>query len=270
MCVFGNLARIKAQEVGKSKLGMDVLIWLSHSERPLKANELCSARGVEIGTTDLNIRNIPAMETLLECSLGLVTVEASTCTINLIHHTLREYLSANADLFHSTHALIAEACLTYLNFQCIRDLSPVRHGLRLETPLLEYASCCWGTHAAREITEEGNMLALKLLDGLDRHISSRILLTRNGDTWGRELYRSGSTRFAGLHGAAYFGLAETAVALLNMRKWDLGATDVAGNTAILWAARNGHRVVLEALLEQEGATPNTADQEGLTPLSLAE
>lgn len=113
------------------------------------------------------------------------------------------------------------------------------------------------------------MLALKLLDGLDRHISSRILLTRSGDTWGRELYRSGSTRFAGLRGAAYFGLAETAVALLNMRKWDLSATDVAGNMAILWAARNGHRVVLEVLLEQEGATPNTVDQEGRTPLSLA-
>jgi len=170
-----TLARIKAQEVNKSKLGMDVLMWLSHSERPLKANELCSALGVEIGTTDLNTRNIPVMETLLECSLGLVTVEASTNTVNLFHHTLQEYLSANTDLFDSTHGLIAAACLTYLNFQCIIDLSPVRHELWLETPLLEYASCYWGTHVTREITEGGNILALKLLDGLDRHISSRIL-----------------------------------------------------------------------------------------------
>jgi len=75
----------KAQGGSKSRLGMDMLMWLSHSERPLNANELCHALGVEIGSADLDPQNIPAIETLLGCSLGLVTVEASSYTARLVH-----------------------------------------------------------------------------------------------------------------------------------------------------------------------------------------
>ena len=64
---------------------------LSHLGRPLNNNELCHTLGVEIGSTNLNSQNIPAIETLLACSLGLVLVEASTCTVCLVHHTLQEY-----------------------------------------------------------------------------------------------------------------------------------------------------------------------------------
>ena len=117
-----TLARITAQKGSKSRLGMEVLMWLSHSERPLNANELCDAMGVEIGSRDLNSKNIPTIETLLGCSLGLVIIEASSYTVRLVHYTLQEYLSNNIDLFRSSHSMIAEVCLTYLNFQCIRDL----------------------------------------------------------------------------------------------------------------------------------------------------
>ena len=43
-------------------------------------------------------------------------------------------------------------------------------------PFVEYASCYWGTHAKSETTESVKILALKLLDGYDRHISSKVLL----------------------------------------------------------------------------------------------
>jgi len=79
-------------------------MWLSHSERPLNVNELCHALGVEIGSTDLNSREIPAIETLLRCSFGLVTVEAPSYPVRLAHYTLQEYLSTNTDLFHSPHS----------------------------------------------------------------------------------------------------------------------------------------------------------------------
>ena len=83
-----TLARIKAQKGSKSKLGMEALMWLSHSGRPLNANELCYALGVEIGSVDLDSQNIPAIETVLGCSLGLLIVEASTYTVRLVHYTL--------------------------------------------------------------------------------------------------------------------------------------------------------------------------------------
>src|SRR5437868_528876 len=67
-----TLTRLKAQRGNKSILGMKVLMWVMYSERPLRAEELCHALGVEVGSADLDIENIPAVETLVASSLGLV------------------------------------------------------------------------------------------------------------------------------------------------------------------------------------------------------
>jgi len=71
---------------------------------------------------DMNIENIPAMETLLACTLGLVTVEKSSSTLRLVHYTLQEHLSHNPNLFTNPHSMIAEVCLTYLNSQQVRRI----------------------------------------------------------------------------------------------------------------------------------------------------
>lgn len=89
-----TLARIKVQKGNRLRLSM-ALAWLWHSERPLDADKLCHAMGVETGSTDLNSQNIPSIETLLGCSL-----EASSHTVRLVHYTFQEYLSNNTDRFH--------------------------------------------------------------------------------------------------------------------------------------------------------------------------
>ena len=48
-----TLGRIREQKGGKAKLGMEALMWISQAERLLKAQELCHALAVEVGTTDL-------------------------------------------------------------------------------------------------------------------------------------------------------------------------------------------------------------------------
>ena len=119
-----TLSRIKAQEGGRSKLGMEVLMWVSHAERPLHVDELCHALGVEEGSRDFNnIRDFPSARTLLACCLGLVTIEKSSSTFRLVHYTLQEYLSDNPNLFTNPHSVIAGVCLTYLNFRHIKSLS---------------------------------------------------------------------------------------------------------------------------------------------------
>ena len=117
-----TLDRMKAQKGSRSRLVMDALMWVSNSERPLQTSELCHALWVTIGFTNLDLENFPTIRTLLGCSLGLITVEASSSTVRLVHLTLQEYLSNNPSLFQSPHSMIAEVCLTYLNFQCIRGL----------------------------------------------------------------------------------------------------------------------------------------------------
>ena len=299
-----TLLRIQAQPGSKSKLGMEVLMWISHTERPLHVDELCHALGVE-GSTDLDIRNIPAIETLLACSLGLVTVEKSSSTVRLVHYTLQEYLSGNTNLFPNPHSIIAEVCLTYLNFPHVRSFSPTLRSVPPTAPFVKYSSCYWGTHARSETTESVKTLALKLLDGYDKHISSKVLLLHcvraEEQPFDRDCAPPG---FTGLHGAAYFGCVELTVALLETNKGDLQTTDFHGNTAIawasrrgnervvrvllewseahsearrsehgsaplLWAAENGHEGVVRILLERNDTNPNQPDRRGRTPLSRA-
>jgi len=87
--VYGaTIARIKAQDGDKSRLGMAALMWIIHAERPLKADELCHALAVDLGSTDFNTGNIPSMSTLVSCCQGLIAVDKGTSTVRLIHFTL--------------------------------------------------------------------------------------------------------------------------------------------------------------------------------------
>ena len=159
-----TLARLKGQKGNTAALGMNVLMWVLHSERPLQVDELCHAMGVEIGSADLDPENVPALRTLLPCCLGLVTVEEASSTVRLVHFTLQEHLLRDPTLFYSPHSLIAEVCLTYLNFRCFWDISLSPDSAAPAMPFQEYASCYWRKHAEREMTEGVKALALKFLN----------------------------------------------------------------------------------------------------------
>jgi len=199
-----TLSRVKAQPGSRSELGMEVLMWVSHAERPLHVDELCHALGVEKGSTDLNIRNIPTIETLLASALGLVTVEKSSSTVRPVHYTLQEYLSNNPSLPPKPHSSIAEVCLTYLNFQHVCCFSPALPSVPPAIPFVKYASCYWGAHARRETTENVKTLALKLLDRYHEHISSKVLLLHGARLMEQPFDTKDDTPrgFTGLHGAA--------------------------------------------------------------------
>jgi len=257
------LARIKALKGGKSRLGLAALMWVSNSEHPLSTSELCHALGVKTGSEDLDIENVPEIRTVLGCSLGLVTVEASSSTVRLVHFTLQEYLSDNPGLFQNPHSMIAEVCLTYLNFRCVRKLSPTLSLAPSTVPLVGYASCYWGEHIRREGTRSVNPLALELLVRFEEHISSRLFLLRYHEDihwWGPAYDGSSSPKgFTGLHGAAFLGIAEIVAALLAMREWDINATDARGRTALAWAAVGGHEDVVNMLLQRKDLNPDAAD-----------
>ena len=67
-----TIERIKAQAGDKSKLGMAALMWISHAERPLQADELCHALAVELGSGDFNTGNVPLISILVNCCQGLL------------------------------------------------------------------------------------------------------------------------------------------------------------------------------------------------------
>ena len=258
-----TITRLKAQKGHKSTLGLKVLMWVLYSERPLKAEELCHALGVELGSRDLDLENIPALRTLLASSLGLVTVEVSSSTVRLVHFTLQEHLLSDSTLFHSPHSTIAEVCLTYLNYQCVRDLSPTLRSPPAAMPLLEYASYYWGEHTRGEVTENVKILALRLLDKFDEHISAQLISLAQ---YTLEKYRftpqfncqGGPIGFTGLHGAAFLGIVAIFSAVLEMKEWDVNAKDNASCTPLMWAAIRGHGGVVKMLLGRGDVNPDLA------------
>jgi len=259
-----TLDRIKGQSKGKSTLGMAALMWISCSERPMHIGELCDALAVEIGSRNMDYDNIPSEKTLLASCLGLVTVDESSI-VRLVHFTLQEYFNRHSEYFESPHTAMAEVCLTYLNFDSVDNISYILEKAPAETPFLQYASTHWGLYARNRPTEGVKSLALQLLGKFGGHISARLLLLGNFG-WG-ERWRRHPGGFTGLHCAAYLGLDEIAIRLLEEDKGcSADMVDARGRTPLMWAAESGHEDMVNLLLRRKDVNRNSKDHDGSTPL----
>ena len=266
-----TLERIKAEGEERAKLGMATLMWISHSKRPLKVDEICHALAVRIGSNDLDLDNIPGISIMLACCQGLATIDKGTSTVRLIHFTLQEHLRTHPNLFDRAHSAIAETCLTYLNFQYVKDLSAGPPGNQRGPSFLEYSSLYWGTHMRAEPSDLAKIFALQFLDQFDSHISGEFLWRSMPKGYGN-LGFPWSVRkgFSALHCISYLGIAQVANTLLEMNKWDVNQRDGVGVTPLIWAASCGHEEAVELLLEQKDIQPNQPDMnDGRTALSWA-
>ena len=266
--VYGAaIARIKAQNGDKSRLGMAALLWISHAERPLRRDELFHALAVDLGSTDFNIDNVPSVSTLVSCCQGLIAVDKGASTVRLVHFTLQEYLSGHPDVFSRPHSAMAEICLTYLSSKQVKALSTCLSPDTRAMPFLEYCSVYWGVHAKRELSDCARSLAVELLKGNYDQISTQFLLARVDGF--AHLKFDAFFPFSGLHCAAFFGIIEVVTALIGMGCYDIDGGDFFGRTPLAWAAHNGHAGVAKTLLEREEVDPDKADNDGRTPLTYA-
>ena len=264
-----TLDRIKAQGSYLSRIGTTALMWICHSERQLGAEELCQALAVDIGSTDHNADDAPSIQTVLSCCQGFVVVDNEGSAVRLIHYTLREYLISHRSFFQSPHSTIAETCLTYLNSQQVMALSGSRSQSTQHSPFLQYSSLYWGAHLKKELSDCGEMLALKLFSLCECHVSIRLLLEH---TFGQYsiCYSIGEYyKCTGLHCASILGLVEVTRDLIKMDGVDINGMDETGSTPLLWAAITGQEAAVKLFLELEGVDPDRPDNGGQTPISWA-
>jgi len=263
--VYGaTMERIKAQDDGKSRLAMAALMWVSHAARPLQTDELCNALAVELGSKNFNAGNAPSISTLLGWCQGLITVDKEASTVQLIHPTVKEYLSACRDIFSRPHSTMAEICLTYLNSKQVQEI-PASDSLDTShTPFLGYCSVHWGAHAKKDLSDHARSLALDLFRGYNHHISSKLLLKQVKclDRWGRarnfgsNVFKNTTSPFSALHCVSFFGIVEL-VPNFTKNERSINARDIRGSTPLVWAARNGHVEVVEMFLGYLRATPTS-------------
>ena len=266
-----TLSRIKGLGGEGSRLGIAALMWISHSGRPLKVDELCHALGVEIGSADLHADNVPSITTLLAFCKGLVAVDKEASAVRLIHFTLQEYLQAHPEHFERPQAAMAEICLSYLNSSQVKALSPnsLPNDPHLQdTPFLEYSSVYWGVHAKRDLSDYAKQLALRLLGDYSNHISPRILFNKERVDYFK-YYSDKPLLFSGLHYASFFGIDEIVSCLVEVAGRNINEKDCTGSTPLAWAASNGHEEVVNILLGRDSVNPGKLDKRGQTLLHRA-
>jgi len=257
-----TLRRIKEQKGDRSRLGMEVLMWVSHAERPLRINELCHALAVEKEATDVDLENVPLLDTVLGSCFGLAVVDKETWTIRLIHYTLQEYLSRPGAL-PDAHRTLGQTCLTYLSYGQVKRLPADNISNLRDIPFLEYSSWHWGRHAKIELSDHAKLLALDLLSRYDSHIASTLLCDKIGEYSSSQLTHH---LFTGLHCASYFGIDDMVATLIETQGSGINQGDCGGVTPLILAAREGNQGAVSLLLAQDGINPDKPDNSGRTPL----
>ena len=257
-----TLRRIKEQKGVKSRFGIEVLMWVSHAERPLRIDELCHALAVEMGATDIDLENIRPQDIVLGGCLGLAMVDKETSTVRLIHYSLQEYLSRPGAL-PDAHRTLSQTCLTYLNYDQVKRLRADNVSNLGDMRFLEYSSLHWGSHAKIELSDYAKSLALELLPRYDSHISSVLLFERIRTSWARPLSHR---PFPGLHCVSYFGIDEVVANLIGMEGCDINQRDNMGFTPLTWASRQGNQGTVTLLLTRDDIDPSNPDSHGGTPL----
>jgi len=260
-----TLQRIREQKGDRSRLGMEVLMWLSHSERPMRIDKLRHALAVEMGSTDLDPENIRPQDTLLGSCLGLAVVDRETSTVRLIHYTLQQYFCLPGTL-PGSHRTLAQSCLVYLNYEQVTGIPPNNASSLRDMPFLEYPSYYWARHAMAEPSDCVESLALELLNRYQNHISATLLFQQ---IRGHMAPSVSHHLFTGLHCASYFGMVEVVAALIEVKDCDINQSDCMGFTPLMWAAQYGNEGVVRLLLTLDDLDPNKTDSHGQTPLGCA-
>ena len=264
--------RIQGQVEPHSQLAMSALTWISNTIRPLQPKELREALAVEPGDHALDDEAIPEEALIVSVSAGLITIDAESETIRLVHFTVEEYFR---DLKHKwfprAHSQIAETCLTYLAFDVFESgdcSSDEEYKPQLEKNcLLDYAARNWGLHASRAENAIGDVALTFLLDKRKVACASQILLKEY--LYPYRSVKKVPQQFTGLHLIAYFNVMDLAKRWLEEPEAVVNPEDMDGRTPLSWAAENGHTAVVQLLLARSDVVADSQDEDGPTPLSWA-
>ncbi|CCX33315.1 Similar to hypothetical protein TRIVIDRAFT_143504 [Trichoderma virens Gv29-8]; acc. no. EHK25113 [Pyronema omphalodes CBS 100304] len=98
-------------------LALKTIKWVHLALRGLKVEELLQYLAIKDDDTEFDLDNMTTRQKMLDCCLGLVTVDNETDTVRLVHYTLQEYLDSPTNpRFPKGHADIAHTCFLQCKF----------------------------------------------------------------------------------------------------------------------------------------------------------
>ncbi|KFY17886.1 hypothetical protein V492_00310, partial [Pseudogymnoascus sp. VKM F-4246] len=263
------MERINGQMGEQRDLAKQVLSWITCAKRPLATIELQHALGVEVGEAELDGEYLPQIEEMVSMCAGLVTIDAESNVIRLVHYTTQEYFErTQGKWFPNVETGIATICVTYLSFNDFESgFCPTDDNFekRLQFyKLYDYASHYWGHHARAASTLNSEVISF-LKKKAHVEASSQGLMATASDT---EYSQQFPKEMTGLHLAAYFGI-DVVVKHLLENQTEVNVKDGYDQTPLSWAAKNGHKAVVQLLLSTAGVDADSKGTYSLTPLSWA-
>ena len=264
--------RIESQGEKYKRLAKKVLSWVVYTQRPLSIAELQHAVAIQAGKMDLNGKSIPSVGVIRSICAGLITIDTQNDAVRLVHYTAQEYLERTSkDWFPEAETYITMTCVTYLSFEIFESgfcQTDEEFEERLQiNPFYDYAARNWGHHALTAPLEIKQLILDFLRNDAKVSASTQVLFTSES-SWRGSGYSQDVPRGAiGVHLAAYFGLPEIMMALLENRD-HLNIKDEWGRTPLSWAAEQGHEAIVKLLVEM-GAELESRDDSGRRPLSWA-
>ena len=267
------LHRIEAQSPDDQQLAFNALRWVAYTYRPLGFRALQEALAIEAGEEDFDSDGLPPISLVIDVCAGLLTADAETREVRLVHYTTQDYMdSVLASKFPDAHALIAEDCISYLDYQVFQSARPDEQ-IPPAFGLFAYASTFWASHTIARRTPR---LSTRVTRFLASSPSVHLMTITDYDRYRRNLSLRRLTRCDGYGIAAFLGLCDELNAslphidnvdkLLNGRRycWYTGYRSPALHLAVY-----NHQVETVCILLDHGADIEKKDSSGNTPLHSA-
>ncbi|KAK8052485.1 hypothetical protein PG993_003870 [Apiospora rasikravindrae] len=246
----------------------------------LSTKALAHAVTARPGDEDIDELALPDVRYLASMCAGLVEIDPSGY-VRLAHETIGHYIAETGlKSSKSGHTLLAEVCLTYLQFAEFASGASYGPDRDFEVkdrqeryPFLTYAATHWGIHMRHAHAQ----LLVGPSDDTN-HKLAEAFLSKSGSVstsgqfmWLDDLETSSGWGAEygvhGLHLAAYFGLA-SAVPTLLASNVNADVTDCMDTTPLMYATQAGHADIVHILLHS-GADPGKCCRRGRTVLHRA-
>ncbi|KAJ4124794.1 hypothetical protein NW765_014322 [Fusarium oxysporum] len=264
---LGGIYQRLLQQIGDKTALLPILQWVVLAARPLTLEELTVAAGIKaVGT-------LSAIQvTANRLRLGGLLVKVEGDVVNLVHESAKEFFQSEQvnikeiDMFQmssDTHRSLMQTCL--LHIERGYGNPGGAHKTSGHDSFLSYASQYWPMHFQH---------AIHVIDASPEfsrpffRVDSPIRDEWWKSYWEQEKNGGSPPSFTLLHLAAYFGNVPWAKILINEHPRLVLRKDNYGRTPLSWAVNQGHRHMVELLLDH-GARVNFKDRSMLTALHIA-
>ncbi|GES58921.1 hypothetical protein ATEIFO6365_0003020400 [Aspergillus terreus] len=237
---------------GRSEWAYRVMSWVFHARRPLEAKELQEALAAQtqrdVNRLDMNYAP-PDIQTVISYCSGLIVLSPISGKIEFVHFTAYQYFK---DYQHENPWVTKSRHASFLDYAIQFWAEHTRH-VQTDGEVRE---------AAKRFLQNTLLTSSvdRMLPANDHTYVSLSLLIDDFETF----------RATGLHMVARFGLVTQLEDLLEgIPAPEINTRDPYGQTPLILAVRYGHQDVVDIFLNRSNADPNLADDDGLSPLSIA-